>query len=89
MADLDRARQILWEYVGAPTRIQPSIDAITLAFAELAEQFALSRQALEILSERLEVLEARERLEHQPVSGWVTFGRPVRGVVSFTATPPH
>lgn len=94
MDDIGQARRKVWSYAGvspaeAIAALAPSIDVLTLAFANLAAQFETSQVLFAELSAAFDELDARERREHRPVSGWVTFGRPVRGVVSFTATPHH
>ncbi len=94
MDDIVRARLKLWAYAGVTpgeviARLAPSIDVLTLAFANLAVQIETAQRQFADLLIAFDELQARERLEHRPVYGWVTFGKPVRGVVSFTATPDH
>jgi hypothetical protein len=89
------ARERVWQDAGFPgSQIAPSLDVLTLALNELAvsmQQATATFQAfLDLYAQHRQeflVLQARERREHQPVRGRVTFARPVRGVVSFTA--PH
>lgn len=87
------ARERLWDTADFPkSQVAPSLDVVTLALARLVEvQQAMldSFKDFALLSEQrwqeFLVLQARERREHKAVSGRITFGRPVRGVVSFTA----
>lgn len=58
--DIRAARMALWELAGFPaSSIEPSIDVLTLALGNFLQRF--------------EVLETRERYEHRPVAGVVTF----------------
>lgn len=90
------ARLDVWRYTGVSgeelvARVAPSVDVLTLAFSRLARAFEESRAAFEDLKTRFDELEARERLEHRPVSGVIRFigGRPVKGRVSFPVSPTH
>lgn len=90
------ARRLVAETSGIPfpEDVQPSLDILTLAFAGLGQALAETlhvaeqvRADLAQLRAEFDVLAARERREHQAVSGTVRFtpGQPVRGVVSFTS----
>ncbi len=79
--------------IAFPEDVQPSLDILTLALAGLAQAMAevvhmaeRTEADLAHLRAEFDVLAARERREHQAVSGSIRFkpGQPVKGVVSFT-----
>lgn len=86
----------IWDLAGfPPSDFQPSSDIIMAALVTLLDRHAALVAAVEHLRQQHQdlalaffVLQARERVEHEPVSGTIRFvpGQAVRGRITFTAS---
>ena len=86
----------IWDLAGfPPSDFEPSPDIIMAALVTLLDRHGALVVAVEHLAQQHQdlalaffALQARERVEHEPVSGTIRFvpGQAVRGRITFTAS---